>query len=245
MNAHQVTSELAYDLARDHADLLLSLVERPQLRTDVVASIGSHRLIDRMVRVGLLVEEGEVLRASSRAYHRTRQEGMMSFLEHFVLPALTASVEDCGFASLHTRYLSLDESAARQLRDGRIQDLLSELTEVSDLPGDGPLAPMTVLVVGTSRVIDQSIPCDEQALRHLQNASIQRVTAAEQDLAALCQGDFLANNERYLAAQRVIVKFLERFASEVVESPENATYHLTVTSHWQGAMPEALEGSLQ
>jgi hypothetical protein len=231
-----VQSEVAYDLMHDHLDTILTLLESPLPRTEVIGRVGSEAVLDRMVRFGLLTERGEALGAVADVYHQLRQEGMMSFLEHYVLPSLTAGVDGNGFAAIETRHLSLDASAARALRAGRVQSLFDHLTRVSEQPADGPLARMTILVIGTSRVLPDPVDNGDQALCHLKEAAMQRATDGERDLAVLSQYVCLADNQRYVSALGAVDGFLAQFDHERAGSVE-ATYHLTVASHWRSATP--------
>ena len=162
----------------------------------------------------------------------------MTFLEHYVLPSLTAGVDGNGFASIETRHLNLDAGAARTLRHDRVQELFNRLTAVSEQPAEGALARMTVMVIGTSNVQPEPNDDGDQALYHLKEAAIQRATDDEKDLAVLSQYVFLADNKRYVAALETVNEFLAQFENERAGSVE-ATYHLTVASHWRSATPAA------
>lgn len=236
---HEVTSEVAYDLMHDHLDTILALLEGPLPRQEVAQRLGSDKVLDRMVRYGLVEANGNELHAVSTVYHKLRQESMTSFLEHYVLPSMTAGINDDGFANVGTRYLNLGPDAARALRDGRVQDLFNRLIAVSDQPSEGVLSRLTVMVVGTTHVDPEVLDDDEQALRHLKQASIQRATKEERDLAVLSQYVFLADNRRFAASLEAVDDFLNSFDSEHASSPEEASYHLTVASHWRCATPAA------
>ena len=232
-----VTSEVAYDLMHDHLDTILALLESPLPRAEVIGRVGSATVLERMVDHGLLTREGDALRAAADVYHQLRQEGMMSFLEHYVLPSLTAGVHGSGFAAVETRYLDLTAGAARALRRGPVQALFDRLTEVSEAPARGALARMTVIVVGTSNVVAGEVDPGDQALLHLEQAALQRATDRDRDLALLSQYVFLADNRRYLAALEAVSPLwaeLDRHRAGSVD----ATYHLTVASHWRCATPE-------
>jgi hypothetical protein len=246
MNAltFDVKSEVAYDLMHDHLDTILALLESPLPRAEVIGRVGSEAVLDRMLRYGLLTSEGDALRAVADVYHQLRQEGMMSFLEHYVLPSLTAGVDGNGFASIETRHLNLDANAARALRETNVQELFNRLTVVSEEPAIGALARMTVMVIGTSNVLPEQLDDGDQALHHLKQAAKQRSTENERDLAVLSQYVFLADNKRYTAALGAVDEFLAQFESKRAGSVE-ATYHLTVATHWRSATPAATDGREQ
>ncbi len=248
---HEVTSEVAYDLMHDHLDTILALLEGPLPRDEVARRVGSDKVLDRMVRYGLITANNNQLHAVSTVYHKLRQESMMSFLEHYILPSMTAGVDGgefsngAGFSNVGTRYLKLSPTGARALRGGRVQDLFNRLIAVSDQPSDGVLYRLTVMVVGTTHVESEELEDGEQALRHLKGASIQRATESERDLAVLSQYVFLADNRRFAAALEAVDDFLKSFESERASSPEEASYHLTVASHWRCTTPAASNESTQ
>ena len=243
----EITSEVAYDLFLEHEDTLLALLEHPLSREEVARRVGSARMVDRLLRSGLVAAEGCDLKAGANVYHQLRQEGMMTFLEHYVLPSLTPGI---GFATLSPRYLTIDEGTQRGLRTGRVQRLFDELTTVSEAPADGPLSRFTVMVIGTSRILreeaddtcgDSAIDDEAQALEHLRQAAVQRATAAEKDVAVLSQYFFLADTRRFSAASAVVDRFVQSLETERASSVKEATYHLTVATHWRSATPVGLD----
>lgn len=237
---HEVTSEVAYDILQDHMETILALLDRPLTRHELVGRLGSEAVLDRMIRQGLVARDGDTFHAVASVYHQLRQEGMISFLERYVLPGITASIgEDTGFAALRNLYLKLTGAQMSGLRQGSVQGLVHQLAEITDRPTIGVVSKLTVLVVGTSRVIADTFhdgdDDGERALRHLQNAAIQRSTPEERVLAVLTQVEGLVDNARYAAAVRAIESFTGGFAEQSASSPETATYHLTVASHWRCA----------
>jgi hypothetical protein len=240
MSLHQVTSEIAYDLMQDHLDTILALLDRPLPRNEVVERLGSPIVLDRLLRHGLVRAEGDTLSAVASVYKKTRQEGMVSFLEHYVLPSLTASIHDDGFATLENRTLSLSPAAMRALRSGRVQGLFDAF--YSDRPERGVASRFTVMVVGTSRVLRDPLDAGNAALSHLQQASLQRSTAGEEDLGVITMYVGLADSERYTSALAAIERFLSAFGPESAPL-DRANYHLTVASHWRSASASAADGT--
>jgi len=187
----------------------------------------------------LVVAEGDTFSVVSNRLHQVRQEGMVTFLERYLLPALSASTHEqndsSGFATLSNRLLRLDVDTARGLRQGPVQRLFEELSDIVEGEAQGVVSRLSLLVVGTSRVVGEPLESADAALRHLQQASLQRVDAAERELAVVSQIDFLADNKRYAAAIDALDRFAAQFDSLAAENPHEASYHLTVASHWQGA----------
>ena len=205
----EIDGEVAHDLVHDHLDTILALLDRPLARDEVLARVGSKQALDRLVRYGLIAEQGTDLRAKASVYHELRQEGMMSFLEHYVLPGLTRKDSGNDVSSLCTRYLTIDDATARRMRTGRVQNLFNELTAVSDEPTDSVKTRLTVMVIGTSRVVREELDDESQALCHLHEAAIQRATPAEKDLAVLSQYVFLADKSRFATASAVVHEFVQ------------------------------------
>lgn len=243
---HEVTSEIAYDLLQDHMETLLSLLNQPMDRSELIERLGGEKTLARMMRQGLVEIDalGETCHAVSSIYHQMRQEGMMTFLERYVLPAMTASIEapdsdaDNGFATLQNLYLRLQPDEMKALRAGAVQDLVNSLAEITDRPASGIPSRLIVLVVGTSHLLPADAHCEidsDRALKQLQLASVQRSTAEDRDLALLTQVAGLADPSRYGAAMASLDDFISRFADKRASSSEEANYHLTVASHWRSA----------
>lgn len=237
MNAEPlfVRSEVAADLVVDHLDVVLALLDKPMAKTELLSRLGSESTLARMERHGLVVRDNEQYRAVSDVYQQLRQEGMMSFLTRCVLPAITASIERDGSTptSLVSRHLRLGEATIRGLRQGAVAQLWSDLATISEVPAEGPVSQLKILVVGTSEVLRDELPEDEAVLTHLQRASRQRATDAERDLALLSQINFLADASRYASAQAAIERFIASFAAQTSTDITQADYFLTVASHWQ------------
>ncbi len=241
--AHTIREEIAYDLVRDHFDALLFLIERPLPKAEAEARLGGPHILVRMARHGLLHVEDNLVHASAKVYQELRNEDMLGFIDHFVLPALVPSVEGQGFAGLDTRYLRLDETQIRGMRASYIDPFLAELIAASELPAGDPLYRLTTVVSGTSRVVAEELDASEQALRHVQQASLQRAQTAERDRAVLVQYHMLADSRRYAAARLAIDKLNQSLAPLAGET-SGATYHLTVATHWRYPHPDTRNPTL-
>lgn len=236
---HEVASEVAYDLMQDHLDTILRLIEGPLERGEVVRRVGSEKTVERMVRYGLVANEGAQLRASSSVFQQMRREGMVTFLERYVLPSLAAAQGDAQPTTLETHYLAVPVESMRGIAMGPVQGFFEELAAISDRPTHGPASRLSVLVVGTTDVVSEDLDPGEQALRHLQRASLQRANPTERELAVVSQFDCLADDGRYGAALESMQRFLSRFVGHSRPGRQGATYHLTVATHWRNASPAA------
>jgi hypothetical protein len=232
-SGRQFTSEVAYDLLVDHVDTILALRERPLSHQETVARLGSEAVLARMLRQGLIAKEGEQYHAVATTYQHMRQEGMMSFLEHAVLPTMTATIaEGRGFGVLHNRYLMLDDATIRGLRQGAVQDLIHAVSAESEKPVCGMTARLTILVVGTTVVERSALDDGDRALVHLKNASMQRSDPAQQAQAVLTWLSTNADSQSFQGSMKHIDTFLAGFDAERA-APEDATYHFTIACHWR------------
>lgn len=230
--------EVFYDLLREHLETILALIDGPRARAEVSRRVGGDKALDRLVRHGLLTVEGEHVRAAHAVYEQARQEGMMSFLESYVLPSLTATLDGEQPATLDTRFLAVTPSRIPALRAAALHELLPTLAGIADEPLCGEASHLSVLVIGTSRV-DADVHGDagEEALTHLKHASLQRATPAERELAAVSQFHCMADEARRAKCLAAVQDFWRRLAGEVAPSPAEASYHLTIATHWRRATP--------
>ncbi|MEO1481025.1 MAG: hypothetical protein AAFU77_02885 [Myxococcota bacterium] len=232
---HAVESEIAYDLLQDHLDLILTLIDAPLPREEVDRRAGSTKTVERMLRYGLIRARGTVVEAVSSTYSQIRQDGMVSFLERYVLPSLASG----DHANLQNLLLFLDDAGQRSLLPGPVQRFFEECSELADAPLQGPRARLSVLVIGADKVQDPELEAGESALRHLRCASIKRSTANTRDRAIVSQFDCVADLGRFTSIQAATERFTQSFAP--VEA-DQANYQLTVASHWRVSAPK---GDLQ
>ena len=82
---------------------------------------------------------------------------MVTFLERYILPSLSAGlsvesdVDAGGIANVWSVPLKLSEKDLETVRPDNIDDFFNELLEASDLPAQGLLSRLSVLVIGTSK----------------------------------------------------------------------------------------------
>ncbi len=225
-----VSNEIAYDLLQDHLELILNMIERPMSRDELIRRVGSSRVASRLEDCGLIRATNEGMQAASSTFQQVRQEGMVAFLERYVLPSLAS--DPAGEATLLVnRYLMLGSQRRLSMLRGPVQTFFERLSEATDEPLQGGSARMSILVVGSSRVHADVAP-DERSLRHLRSASELRAAMATRDQAVVSQFDCLADLNRASNCRRLIDQFLSSFDATEIE-PDRADYHLTVASHWR------------
>jgi hypothetical protein len=236
MSALEIRSEIAHDLLRDHLPTIVQLLDGPLSRDELVLRLGSPAALERMVRHGLVRPAGDRFEAVAGAYHQVRQEGMMTFLSHYVLPALIPGVDGSGLATLQSRRIVVPERDISALRGRDVARLFDDLAAISDRRAGGPTAQFSVLVIGSPQDDGDGLPESERALRHLREASALRASEATKGRAVLSQLYFVADAERRAAALTAIDRFFADL-EEPASSSKPANYSLTVASHWQGGDP--------
>lgn len=238
---HKITSEIAYDLFQEHMEVLLALDE-PSPREQVIERVGSEKTLKRLLKHGLLCENGEGVRAASSRFRQLRQEGWISFLDRYVLPTLAKpdSDDDGSFATLVNLKLSLSiekmrsfSAQANGMAEGNVQACIAELVRLGDVPAQSQAHRYTVLLVGTSNLLPEDLDDSDAALKHLQQACMQRSNASERELAFVTQFDSVADSTCYGAAVTAIDAFIESLAPVRANAGE-ASYHLTIATHWRG-----------
>ncbi|MEL6340103.1 MAG: hypothetical protein AAFV36_00310 [Myxococcota bacterium] len=225
-----VNNEIAYDLLQDHLELILTMIERPMSRDELIRRVGSPRVASRLVDYGLVRATNQGMQASSSTFQQVRQEGMVAFLERYVLPSL-ASDPTGETTLLVNRYLTLGSQRRLSMLRGPVQTFFEHLSEATDAPLQGESARLSVLVVGSSRVHADVAP-EERSLCHLSSASELRAVAATRDQAVVSQFDCLADLNRAANCRRLIDGFVSSFDASESEAGR-ADYHLTVASHWR------------
>lgn len=246
-----VESELAYDLLQDHTELVLALLERPMPTGEVIEMLGSETPLKRLLKHGLVSQEGNTIYAVAEAYTQLRQEGMVTFLERYILPSLSAGlsvesdVDAGGIANVWSVPLKLSEKDLETVRADNIDDFFNELLQASDLPAQGMLSRLSVLVIGTSKEIDADLAKEDAILKQLKCASIQRSMADEKHLAILSQFDCLADSTRFEAARDVVQKLVDKVDVQKAATASEANYHLTVATHWRCTAASGMENEVE
>lgn len=137
--SREFLSESAYDALRDGLPLVVRLLQGPLSKEELAGEGGFSgaeldHLLHRLERSGIVELEGDRYRATAGRVQSRRQEGMITALSQFFLPALTRYAEDPDHGLLLHLELALDEEAQRGLRQGEVEALLQELYEISERP---------------------------------------------------------------------------------------------------------------
>ena len=90
MTLQLVKSEIAYDLIQDHLDVLLKVLEAPLSRESATELFGDEVTLARFVKHGLLkYDDNGLITGTTEGIRQSRREGMMTFLERYIVPALS------------------------------------------------------------------------------------------------------------------------------------------------------------
>ncbi len=250
-NPTVVESEMAYDLLQDHTELVLELLEKPMTREDVVEKLGKEKTLERLLKHGLVTADGNTIHAVAEAYLQARQEGMISFLERYILPALSAGLatqtgsESDGLAQVWTHALAMPEQALASIRGDFMNDFFDNLLQASDLPAKGHLSRLSVLIIGTSRPLSGPLTSEDAILEQLKLASLQRADEQERNFAILSQFDCLADTGRFEAAREVVNTLSNSVEERTAPTLEEANYHLTVAIHWRCTAASGIETGVE
>ncbi|MEL6546999.1 MAG: hypothetical protein AAFQ82_20400, partial [Myxococcota bacterium] len=213
-------------------------------RDDVVRIVGSEKTVERLERYGLIRATHQGMEAVSSTYQQMRQEGMVSFLERYVLPSLTLSTHATRTTNLLNHCLFLTDGDRDGMLPGPVQSFFEALSNLADLPLSGEYARLSVLVVGANEVQDHELDASESALLHLQTASKLRAASETRAHAVVSQFDCMADLARFDAISTRMAEFMDEFAHRVAP-PKQANYQLMVASHWRIASDASSSGVLQ
>ena len=208
-------------------------------REDVVEKLGQEKTLERLLKHGLVTTENNTIHAVAEAYLQARQEGMVSFLERYILPALSAGLatqtgaDTDGLAQVWSHALKMPANTLASIRGDFMNDFFDNLLQASDLPAKGPLSRLSVLIIGTSRPLSGPLNSEDAILEQLKLASLQRAVPEERDFAILSQFDCLADTDRFEAAREVITSLSKSVDGRTAPAAEEANYHLTVAIHWR------------
>jgi len=205
-------SETAYDALQDGLPLVVHVLSNPATVDELVDATALDRetvekRLRRLERAGILRIEGGRWQPVARIVASSRQEGMVTFLSRYMLPSFVELVREPnqGFVAQLDLVLSPDEQ--RSLRAGLVQDLLNELSVVSDEPG-AVRRSGTLVVVGTSDVPPPTEDGD-RILETVRRCARQRTVEADADRAVLTFSDGRYPVERLHAAEALVRRAVE------------------------------------
>ena len=243
MTLQTIDSEVVYDLIQDHLDVLLTLLEGPKSREAAVELLGGEATLRRFISHGLLKcnDNGDVL-ATSEGIRQSRQEGMMSFLERYIVPALASGLdpqatEDINLiAKAWNRQLSLPLEIIEGFREHEIQPLLEELLDISNQPSTGEAARMSLMVIASTEGSSDVENDDIDLLQLAKSASLQRSKSGLRDRAILTQLDAIMDPQRLEKSIETIETWLSRVDKKVGASQkvtEQEPYCIALAVHWR------------
>ncbi|MEC8049346.1 MAG: hypothetical protein VX210_01040 [Myxococcota bacterium] len=243
MTLQTIDSEVVYDLIQDHLDVLLTLLEGPKSRETTVQLLGDEATLGRFIKHGLLKcnDDGTVL-ATSEGIRQSRQEGMMSFLERYIVPALASGLdpqatEDINLiAKAWNRQLRLPINVIEGFREHEVQPLLEELLEISNQPSSGEAARMSLMVIASTEGASDVQNEDIDLLQLAKSASLQRSKAGVRDRAILTQLDAIMDPQRLEKSIETIDSWLSRVDKKFGESQKEAEqepYCIALAVHWR------------
>lgn len=243
MTLQTVDSEIVYDLIQDHLDVLLKLLEGPKSRNAAIELLGSESTLNRFIKHGLLVacDNGDI-QATSEGIRQSRQEGMMSFLERFIIPDLASGLdaqasEDINvIAKVWNRTFTLPLEVVERFREERVQPLLEDLLAISNLPSTGDSARMSLMVIASTESPNDLGDSDLDLLQLAKSASLQRSNSTSRDRAILTQLDAIMDPQRLEKSIETIQSWLSRVDKEFEprqKEAEQEPYCIALAVHWR------------
>lgn len=214
-----VGTEAAWDAMQDGMELILRLFGRSRTVAELAAE--SHLpteqvegAVRRLVRVGLVKNEGGRFEAVARAVHQVRQEGIVTSLTRYVLPWMTAVAREPGTGFWVQLDVALPPAKQEKLWVEKVLPLLHRLNDVSLEPVPESRL-YTTVVVGTSDVPATKDPA-ERILETVRRAARQRATPEAAGRAVLAQFDGLFGVGTVEKAQELVRQAVEEFRTHEV-----------------------------
>lgn len=175
----EVRSESAYDALQDSREIVVRLLSRPASLDELVAvdptqnPVEVDKRLKRLIRTGLVQQNGERFEALAQIMQQTRQEGIVSSLSRYILPLFTNVVQQPEGTFVAQLDLHLSVEAQASLRQGPIQDVVVALDRLTtELQSE--TKPCVFAVVGTSDVPPPGDDPGDRLLETIRRAARQR-----------------------------------------------------------------------
>ncbi len=227
-----IQTEAGYDLIRAHFDLILELQATPLPVQTVADRIKDNITLQRLIKHGILRQDRGKITAANAVISQWRREGMVAFLEKYVLPAIRANLHNVSYTHATLLELSMPAAEIGLVREGTIAALLNDLASIPEaIDEKASTARLTISLVGATT----SLPPGEDSERFAQlvrAACEQRSMNPTPSTAVLTQFDCLADIERYHATLSRAQEFCDALDSKW-KNNDQSNFHLLVTTHWQ------------
>jgi hypothetical protein len=231
LRTFELSSETAYDLFQDHWDLMLDIINAPLPISTVQQRLHNNTSLQDLLEHGLLSIQENTVYPTAHIYQQSRKESMATFLQRYILPALTAQVFTSSTCTLQSYYLKLSNAQINTLVSHNLATWIQDLGDCASNPLQHTCKRLSFLLIGTSHVYPHLQDPFEQALQHTRAASMQRSNPQEKHLALLSQIDCSADKNRYETMHAYLTHALQTYMPYTCEDTE-ATYHITYASCW-------------
>ena len=251
MTLQTVDSEIVYDLIQDHLDVLLTLLEGPKPRQATVELLGGEATLNRFIKHGLLstCEDGRI-QATTEGIRQSRQEGMMSFLERYIVPALASGLDAQAtddinvIAKVWSRTFCLPVKVIESCREELVQPLLEDLLAISNLPSTGESSRMSLMVIASTTGPESVVDTEIDLLQLAKSASLQRSNPESRARAILTQLDAIMDPQRLEKSIETIESWLARVDKEFTprqKETKQEPYCIALAVHWRRPQTVAQE----
>lgn len=223
----EIRSELTYDALVDGWSLVRRVLAQPSTLQELAVAEGEDEAVVAkrlapLVRGGVLRIEADRYHPVAANVHTTRLEGMVSGLSRYVLPLVTDLVQRPEHGFLVQLDLQLPATEQAGLRSGLVQQLLEELTSVSDEAAE-EMRPYTAIIVGTSDVPPQA-EAGDRCIETVRRCARQRSTPDAAARAVLTYYDALIGVANAGRAEEAVRRAAARMAERQVESGKKPNY---------------------
>lgn len=228
----EIRTESAYDAMQEGMPFVVRLVSEPATFEELHAiepelpRAQVEQRLKRLVRNGLVREDGNRYEAVAQMVHQVRQEGIITSLSRYILPMVTNLVRAPGGVFVTQLDLELPHEEQEQLRSGLVQDAVLELDRLSSEPGEKRIL-NTFVVVGTSDVPPRGDD-GERLLETVRRSARQRSIASAAKRAVLMQQEGYFADHACTKAEQVVRSLADRLMAFKSTDAAKANYTLAL-----------------
>ena len=197
----------------------------------VAARINDRITLQRFIKHGILRQEHGKITATNSVIYQLRREGMVAFLEKYVLPAIRANLHNTSHTHATLLALAMPTHAIHTLRENTIAPFLDDLAAIQEPQHASETARLTVSMVGATLALPPGDDNERFSLL-VRTACEQRSAHTTSHAALLTQFDCIADIARYHATMARTQALCDALDSQWKRS-DQVNFHLLVTTHWQ------------
>ncbi|AKU92189.1 hypothetical protein [Vulgatibacter incomptus] len=223
----KIYSETGWDALSGEVPIIVRVLSGAATLEELADAAGERDLVrmrkrlSRLVREGILVQQGALYEATARAFESDRQEGMLTTVARHFLPVIAKVANDPSSGFVAQVDLDLDEAEQEAFCSVGEQALLEELTALTELPAPAK-EPWALVVMATSDVPPED-PTQERLMETLRRCARQRATAS------LAPRSVLRYLEGHFGDPGAAVELVRKAASKLGERRPGRRFSVTYT----------------